>query len=66
MSDENNAPKLRECPFCGGEAYVTSYATRRAVFHVVKCGRCDAQGHSAFDTYDAVMSWNIRQEKAND
>ena len=57
MSEE----KLRNCPFCGGEAKLYSRAVDWLLSeHLVRCKKC----HCITDTYDtkeeAVEVWNRR------
>ena len=51
-------PKLKPCPFCGGEAEIfVSDITDRAL---VYCRGCDAQIKMQQNEQEAVEAWNKR------
>ena len=51
-------PKLKPCPFCGGEAEVwVSDVTNRAI---VYCTVCDAQIRIKQNEQEAIEAWNKR------
>ena len=62
MSDvsTNDSRKLRECPFCGGEAEVTPIA-----WNIIQCTQCTCQlivlplPEGATEEY-AIEAWNTR------
>ena len=52
--------KLRECPFCGGEAYLSDYSTKPYAY----CNTCGASMPDRHQTEaEAIEAWNRR---AND
>lgn len=66
---------IRECPHCGGEAYLhANYSSKaRSYFVMVKCNMCGAQGKiyntdedpesvnwKSIACIDAVKAWNMR------
>lgn len=58
-----NEPKLKRCPFCGGEANLENYGLT-GTMKVVKCSDCGARTR-AFDPKvkrgeNAIDSWNRR------
>ena len=48
--------KLRECPFCGGEARTDSCGS-----HWVRCTVCGARGCVESTRKEAIEQWNIRK-----
>ncbi len=73
--------ELKECPFCGGEAYMlTSYSERARRYYVlVACDDCRAQaarftcssdpeksGWSNDACKRAIKAWNTRRNKSDD
>lgn len=66
-------PKLKPCPFCGGEALLNSYESRKGYDAYVECCGCLIQMITVtFDTKEeaeakAISAWNRRanDEKAD-
>ena len=63
---ENELPKIKPCPFCGGENVETSYKDtfsgdfRRGVY----CADCCGGVYPYYDTEaEAVEAWNTRAER---
>lgn len=56
--------ELKPCPFCGGEAYITSWRDekRRVNPTSVKCVRCGAKTEIFDRIKDAEEAWNRRAE----
>lgn len=56
----NPTEKLRECPFCGGEAKLRSWEWPYERYQV-RCTKCRAKGRSRFATVEAALAaWNTR------
>lgn len=55
--------KLKECPFCGGEAdfEVTEYPNEPTLY-VVFCTRCRAKGSYGFSVTSSIINWNMRYD----
>lgn len=64
--------KLKNCPFCGGEAEmdINKNKTSKAYFIFAKCKYCNAQGKSVYigplDTIEEFEESMDRCEKARD
>ena len=62
----NELPKLRECPFCGGRARISAdtEATRdsqgRLWAFTAVCDSCCASSGLTFSTEKAIEAWNRR------
>lgn len=56
--DDQTAPNLRPCPFCGHADVFTTEDDDAAIF--VTCGGCGADGPC--DAPDAIAAWNQRDE----
>jgi len=55
--------ELRECPFCGGEAFATTEQEYREERHVIKCRGCDLVVYESYCTEEPpVEAWNKRAE----
>ena len=58
--------KLRECPFCGGEARLEQVSTKGiammpvTTWFRVRCWKCSASVES-HNSVDAIESWNRRE-----
>lgn len=50
------------CPFCGGEAAVTSTSYGHPVSHWVKCGNCGACSTNYSSRKSALTAWNTRAD----
>ena len=51
-------PELKECPFCGGEAWLMDYFKRN---YWVKCLKCGGQTMVFKENAErAITSWNRR------
>lgn len=55
--------KLKPCPFCGGEAFITPiitnyYEPRFTVF----CKECNAKSKYCKDEESAIAAWNRRAD----
>lgn len=59
---KNELQKLRNCPFCGGEAEVVG----NEYFVDVSCAHVDCRGYAASLMYnnkkEAIEAWNRRAE----
>lgn len=56
-----NDNRLKECPFCGGEAYLTSHYSNRSrrYFIMVKCASCGSTGRHSSSAQDPfIEDWN--------
>ena len=61
--------KLRECPFCGGKAFVTEYLyscdpTFHATMYAVECNGCHTTTFEYASKEEAIEAWNRRAEDA--
>ena len=56
MTEENN--KLKPCPFCGGEAEIERYGTRK-VSTVYVCTECGCQLETG-EEWNHGTQWNTR------
>lgn len=56
----NDYQKLRECPFCGGEAKRSSETFERTILSWVYCPNCGAAGGYRHTEAEAVAAWNTR------
>ena len=56
-------PKLKPCPFCGGEAKLINILNYYGDIYWVKCEECNAETPSDFEKDEAIAAWNRR---AND
>lgn len=50
-----SAPKLKPCPFCGGEPYLHGFS----INHLVMCKRCGAQSDDGSQER-TIAAWNRR------
>ena len=67
---KNDYPKLRECPFCGGEAMIrtsVSLLMPKRATAMCYCKKCNANGklfednnHDGTFIYEAIEAWNRR------
>ena len=59
-------PKLRNCPFCGGEAFCNEYLYScepgRAILYTVECDECHATTFEYGSKQEAIKTWNRRAE----
>lgn len=53
-------PKLKPCPFCGGEAFLDDRADGCYGVYSVFCRECLASLKSYLKKEDAIESWNKR------
>ena len=51
--------KLRECPFCGGEAVLTQGTFNNKISKVI-CKHCLASTKIFHTPYGAIAAWNTR------
>ncbi len=51
-------PKLKPCPFCGGEAKI--FRVGRHSLFCAYCVDCDTSGGHYFTEEDAIAAWNQR------
>lgn len=51
--------KIKECPFCGGEAYLSEARNNYACLDTVCCTHCGARFHGN-DVESAIRGWNKR------
>lgn len=59
----NDFQKLRECPFCGGEAEGHKYTSfGMEPYFVIMC-RCGARINKSSDGEKAIEAWNTRHER---
>jgi len=61
METNNKLPKLRRCPFCGGEGEMISDGNGEMSSFAVMCRQCNAS--TAFyldDERRAARAWNTR------
>lgn len=60
-----DCPKLLNCPFCGGEAFVEEHKFHGCSnTYGVKCSKCHTQTYQFFDTKEmAEKCWNTRTPK---
>ena len=56
-------PKLKPCPFCGGQAEI--WHCNRLIYKmvVVRCTHCNAQTFANYDEAKAVRMWNTRSRR---
>lgn len=59
-----SAPELKPCPFCGGEALISRYGTRR-FSTVVECTECGCTLENG-ETFRHGEAWNTRSDHAPD
>ena len=58
-----NAPKLRECPFCLGEAYVgQNIDIYGSDSYYIFCSNCNARSDVLINSKDAEEAWNRRND----
>lgn len=55
--------EIKECPFCGGEAYVVKDETQQLYKWRVECSCCFANTDNFFEMKKAVEAWNRREDK---
>ena len=56
-------PKLKPCPFCGGEARVTGSESLGTVnYYYAYCMECNARTDDCADRQSAIEAWNRRVE----
>lgn len=59
-------PELKNCPFCGGNAFTTEYTYNlnpgRVLVHFVECNKCHAQTFEYDTEEEAIEAWNKRAE----
>lgn len=55
------AQKLRECPFCGGEA-----ETLGGAYYWVRCKSCGVETKGFHHKWQAIETWNRRVEDGNE
>lgn len=58
MTEEK--PKLKSCPFCGGEATLWWRMGKEKKFWFVQCPCCYSQSGAKEMPEEAVSSWNNR------
>lgn len=56
--------KLRECPFCGGEAIIRDNKLVCTIW-IVGCSKCGADGGLRTDKEEAIKAWNTRVGDSN-
>lgn len=57
------APRLRECPMCGGPAAVFEYDQDGKKFFGIRCQKCYVCCAPEYrEQSDAVAAWNLRVE----
>ena len=60
----DNQIELLPCPFCGGEAILTSRETNYfATRYFVMCEQCHAESKNCQHKEDAVYAWNKRADQ---
>ncbi|MBQ8693726.1 MAG: Lar family restriction alleviation protein [Synergistaceae bacterium] len=52
--------KLKPCPFCGGEALVTSASGAFGNWYLITCASCKNATHVHPTLGDAARAWNRR------
>ena len=55
--------EIKECPFCGGEAYVVKDETQQLYKWRVECSCCFANTDNFFEMKKAVEAWNRRADE---
>lgn len=58
--------KLKECPFCGGEGWLSEYFRNYFNFkcyYEVICKACFSKGRERKSKAGAISAWNKRQSK---
>jgi len=55
-------PKLKRCPFCGGEGLLGTYSLVNTLHHVF-CSKCEAHGPLEYSEKQAIAAWNKRTEE---
>lgn len=58
------SPKLRECPFCGGDAFKLKVDDHGFVFFSVVCHECHARTNGCTTEARSVEAWNRRSADA--
>ena len=56
MSDKTSDMRLKNCPFCGGEA---EFATKDENW--IWCKKCGAESNYFEQTEEAIKAWNTRK-----
>ena len=62
--EAESKPKLKPCPFCGGEAYMVDAEIDGREHYIAKCGTCySTSGVMQLSRPEAVAAWNHRAER---
>lgn len=58
-SEYNN--ELKDCPFCGGEAYLTHVEYNDDIWYNPNCSTCNCGWKENYETKkEAIKAWNKR------
>jgi Lar family restriction alleviation protein len=64
MSEKMNEKKLKNCPFCGGEAITHSRCsyeeTGGETMFFARCKHCGVEGPWSYSKENAINAWNTR------
>ena len=53
--------KLKPCPFCGGEAHLTSYGVNPTTYEI-ECKGCGCYQHEHDSKQNVIDRWNTRYD----
>lgn len=61
-------PKLKRCPFCGGKAIITTFASDYDLneYHFSRCKKCGVRQIDHVHKLEAIANWNRRAKEASD
>lgn len=62
MTDAERSDKLKDCPFCGGEAVIQTKVGERWGVPFVECRDCNTRTSLEGTVEDAIAAWNRRPE----
>ena len=62
MSDINKT-ELKKCPFCGGEAGITTKETDQLTY--IRCSNCGVATPLYYAKVKAIEAWNTRIDDKN-
>ena len=54
--------ELRKCPFCGGEAGITSESAVYSIMYFVMCRKCMGRSGYTPSPAEAIAAWNRRTQ----